>query len=324
MDSCDALIARIYAGVFEHPLATFKEATLASVNSLIPFDSGIWASGVHATSTIFSVAVYNYPLEQVVAYSFNWQEHDFVRAAAVAAPGRTLRNEDVMPLEDYHQSRIYLEYSSPSGIEHSLGTALADPVTTLGELIYLFRADLDRPFTDAERDLKQRIAPHLEAAWRQKQVLQSYSGESQGPDSLAKIPSGHAVVDPSGHLHAADSHFSDTLAKIFPDWTGPLLPDALMPLRLANNDTLVTGGQRFVVRRGADRLLIHIENTVPLALLSNREQRVASLFADGLTQSEIAGKIGVSVSTVRNQIASTYRKLNVHTKVDLVRALKQR
>ena len=78
-----------------------------------------------------------------------------------------------------------------------------------------------------------------------------------------------------------------------------------------------------MVRRGADRHLIQIENSVPFSRLSAREHRVVILFAEGRTQSEIADTIGVSVSTVRNQIASFYRKLNVHTKVDLARALER-
>lgn len=321
LGSADDLIAQIYAGVFEHPMASFKEATLASINLLIPFDSGIWASGVHATNTIFSVAVHNYPLEQLVTYSFNWQEQDFVRAAAVAQPGRTLRNEDVMPLADYYQTRIYREYSAPAGIEHSLGTALADPVTTLGELIYLFRKDLGQPFTDEQRDLKQRVAPHLAAAWQQKQVLQTYAGGTKEIAPAKNVPAGHAIVDPSGHLHATDARFSEAMAGCFPGWSGPVLPDQLLPLLSPDHANVKVGGLRYTVRKGVDRHLIQIDPLTAISNLSAREHGVAKLFAEGRTQSAIAADTGVSVSTVRNQIASVYRKLNVHTKVDLARAL---
>jgi DNA-binding NarL/FixJ family response regulator len=49
---------------------------------------------------------------------------------------------------------------------------------------------------------------------------------------------------------------------------------------------------------------------------------VPAVYADGLTQSSIAGRLGVSPSTVRNQLASVYGKLQVHSKVDLVRVLR--
>jgi DNA-binding NarL/FixJ family response regulator len=57
--------------------------------------------------------------------------------------------------------------------------------------------------------------------------------------------------------------------------------------------------------------------------LSRSERRVATLYAQGLMHSEIALQLGVSGSTVRNQIAAAYRKLGVNSKVALLHALSQ-
>lgn len=45
------------------------------------------------------------------------------------------------------------------------------------------------------------------------------------------------------------------------------------------------------------------------------------LAAQGLQYKEIAGRLLVSPSTVRNQLSSVYRKLNVKNKTSLARVL---
>jgi DNA-binding NarL/FixJ family response regulator len=48
------------------------------------------------------------------------------------------------------------------------------------------------------------------------------------------------------------------------------------------------------------------------------EQRVVKLLERGLTNPEIAGVLGVSAHTVRNQVASVFRKLHVSRRAELV------
>jgi DNA-binding CsgD family transcriptional regulator len=55
--------------------------------------------------------------------------------------------------------------------------------------------------------------------------------------------------------------------------------------------------------------------------LTPAEVEVVRLVLDGLTNSEIAERRGVSDRTVANQLASVYRKLNVNSRAELVAAL---
>lgn len=66
----------------------------------------------------------------------------------------------------------------------------------------------------------------------------------------------------------------------------------------------------------SDRLirLLHegVQNaTSPLASLSPQERRVLSLVAEGMTNKEIADKIGLSDNTVKNYLGSVFEKLQV-------------
>ena len=53
-------------------------------------------------------------------------------------------------------------------------------------------------------------------------------------------------------------------------------------------------------------------------ILSGREQEVAALVADGLTNREIAGQLHLSECTVKNYLFKIFEKLGISTRVELV------
>lgn len=314
IEALNGPIARIYDGVLRLSFEAFKERTLHELTSTIPFDSGVWASGVPSNNTIHSVAIINQTPEMLLAYASQWQDHDFVRAAAIARPGTAFRNEDVMALEDYHRTPIYREFSSPSGIEHALGIVHADLATDLGEMLFLFRAEPAAFFSDAERDLLQLLLPHLVTAWRQRQALHAH--ESRGPSAfLARF---HAVIDGEGLLQAADTDFRRLLREALPEWTGPQLPSQIIEMVAGRDDHVSIAGLDFLLTRGEVRHVLAVSRREAHSL-SRAETRVARLFADGKSNSQIAALLGVSPATIRNQLTSIYRKLGIHSKAELAR-----
>jgi DNA-binding CsgD family transcriptional regulator len=59
----------------------------------------------------------------------------------------------------------------------------------------------------------------------------------------------------------------------------------------------------------------------PALLLSAGELRTAQMFAAGHTYSEIADALTLSRYTVRNQLSAAYRKLEVHSKLEMARVI---
>ena len=53
--------------------------------------------------------------------------------------------------------------------------------------------------------------------------------------------------------------------------------------------------------------------------LSSREQEIMRLLAEGVTKSEIADQLCISIKTVENHRTNIMRKLNIHTTMELVR-----
>jgi DNA-binding CsgD family transcriptional regulator len=315
--SIQSAVADLYRGVFNLPFETFKEETLQRLQTILPFDSAVWGSGVHSTNEMLSLSFLNQPLATLMTYATIWQPQDFVRAAAVANPGRAFRNEDVMALDRYHQTEIYLGFSKPAGIEHALGIVERNETTDLGEMVFLFRADPHDPFTNDDAALLEYLSPHLVIAWRQSQIAHHYRAAAEGAAVGFHEHDGYAVADHQGIVHAAGEDFCLAVRAVAPAWQGPKLPPELGPLHAGERASLVLGAYEFTVRRANDRTLFAVAPRSGALGLSPAETRVARLYAGGLTQRDIAVRLGVSASTVRNQLSAVYLKLDVHSKIDL-------
>lgn len=54
-------------------------------------------------------------------------------------------------------------------------------------------------------------------------------------------------------------------------------------------------------------------------ILTDREREVLQLVAEGRSNKEVAGELGVSIKTVQTHRAHLMRKLDAHDRIDLVR-----
>mgnify|MGYP002784099428 CR=1 FL=1 len=317
-DEVNGALIVLYDMVLQRPLESFKSEALDLVSLTLPFDAAIWASGAHRTNRIFSIATKSVGAHVLMEYALLWQRKDTLRAAVVAEPGRALRNEDIMDEREHRASAIYRGFCSRHGMDWTLGCAAADPVTTVGELVFLFRTRDRGPFTEVERDRMTFVAPHLFAAWRQRQSLGLW--DRHGPAPKPQPLRCYAVVDDRGLVQAADADFGVAVQRAVPGWLGPVLPDELRRLAARDCSSLQIGSQRFVARHG-DRRHLLLALGAEVEPLSSAERRTARAFAAGATHAEIAASLDLSPATVRNQIAAAYRKLGVHNKVELATAL---
>ncbi len=76
-------------------------------------------------------------------------------------------------------------------------------------------------------------------------------------------------------------------------------------------------GQIFVLRRCVRTI---DTTTPPVRALPPRLAKIASLVIDGLTDKQIAQRVGLTFSTVRTYVRQVYRRIGVHNRVGLVHA----
>jgi DNA-binding CsgD family transcriptional regulator len=87
-------------------------------------------------------------------------------------------------------------------------------------------------------------------------------------------------------------------------------------------DSVATVRQLLPVFTLGDRVLskrtMKLDEEAPIAGLSRRERQVTELITLGYTNPEIAMALGSSIHTVRNQVASIFRKAGASTRAELV------
>jgi DNA-binding NarL/FixJ family response regulator len=60
-----------------------------------------------------------------------------------------------------------------------------------------------------------------------------------------------------------------------------------------------------------------VVSAIGIALLTPREEQVVSIMVEGLTNDEIAAKLGVSAHTVKNHLFRIYEKLGISSRMEL-------
>ncbi len=71
------------------------------------------------------------------------------------------------------------------------------------------------------------------------------------------------------------------------------------------------------VARGVEIDPVETANASPLGLLSRRERDVVSLVLEGVTNAEIADRLGISLRTVEDRLHRAFRQLGVRNRKHL-------
>jgi DNA-binding CsgD family transcriptional regulator len=129
-----------------------------------------------------------------------------------------------------------------------------------------------------------------------------------------------ALTSRSGIFESCDKNFLSILRNEWNDLQDTRLPPAAMQ---AVHDNQAFCGKNVEIEfsmRG-DFILCEAKSINLDTTLSARERQVAHYFSLGHSYKEIAKILGISPNTVRVQLASVYRKLEINDKTMLAKAL---
>lgn len=286
----------------------FQRWALAELKNLVPYDFAAWGGGEQESRQVTDVIV----LEQDQRLLTTWSEVGHLDPfcdITMSNLDQTFRFDDVA---DYRQSLAYNDHWRRFSVRHMMSTIMAEPVDGYITFIGLCSADGDRPFTAAQRELKQLLMPHLSHALRMNRET-LLSREAHAGD-------GTAVVNRAGWILDTDEGFFRLARE---EWgQGQRIPASLFHGR---STTGTWRGERVQAsyRRFHHHYLVRLRLLSAIDVLTPREIMVAEQFALGLTHKEVARGLDISPATVRNHLARIYDKLGIGSKAELVELLRR-
>jgi DNA-binding CsgD family transcriptional regulator len=306
------LLLELHRLAGEEAPSGFQRAALDAVKRVVRFDSAFWSSMacVDGEWTVHSVYLYDQPAEMIL----NWKKicrHDPLGKLALANPGKTL-NVSNEKFGAAMTRRMYA-HTVRYGMAHTLSTLFSDDKLGLVSVISLYRAGRDDKYAERERRLTEALAPHLFETWNLCQVRAAARG------SAHERGEAFAVMDRFGVLHSAEPLFATLLRVELPAWTGPRLPPDIVKAIVAPAATGFAGKHVSVSgQRMNDLWFLAARKATLLDALSAKQRAIAREFGRGLAYKDIARRLGLAPSTVRNHLQAIYVRLKIRSKRDLI------
>jgi DNA-binding CsgD family transcriptional regulator len=300
----------------EQSVAAFQNVAFECLQTAIDFDSAVWLTSVihpdHDTATFHTRHFFKQP-EQLLEDWMKCEGATVFPRKLFASPNLAFvctPATDMMPEVAAHCRRY--------GIDQILSIAQLEPIACMNEMISLYRADFDRPFTEEERLFLQALVPHLAETWRTNRMLRmSYPSQPTCAEMFRS-----AVADAKGVLHIIEPGFIRLLQEEWPDWKGPCLPGELAS-EIRRKSEIFAGNEIVVgISDLHDQFLLRGRTKSILDTLSQRKREVAMLFSNGSTHKEIAVALDLSPATVRNYLNSVYSTLGIGSKAELANTLR--
>lgn len=315
IEKLSTVLLDLYRGAREQPVSTFQDWAFERIKTVLPFDSALWFTGtlIEGEATSHSLLLHRQPPQLMTDWA-RCKDKAVFAVKVFSSPGVTFNcvTSSAFDPELAEHSRRY-------NIEHILATTSIDPISTLHELISIYRADQDSPFTEKERQFQQNLVPHLAETWR----INRLNHFNQISQPLCAVNSHSAAADLKGILHLIEPSFIHLLLNEWPEWRGPYLPDEL--ISSINNQDRRFVGNTLVIRLSKlnDLFLLRGRGKNRVDSLSQREREVANCFATGSTHKEIAQILKLSPATVRNYLSAVYLKLGIGNKAELVNVMRE-
>lgn len=197
------------------------------------------------------------------------------------------------------------------GIRHIMSLSLDEAATGQIFFVVAYRSAEAGAFSDVQATLFRHLLAHTAQLWHQclQDALSRASTEGLAAAAWARL---------DGHLMYAGPQLCEALYARWPDWDGLDLPaDLLQRFASAPCTLRLPDGLLEICPQGGYMRLQRLPAHEAPPLLSPREQRVAHLFAAGLSYKEIARRLALQPATVRTYLRAAYLRLGVRNKVQL-------
>jgi DNA-binding CsgD family transcriptional regulator len=265
-------------------------------------------------------------------------EHPLIRHVSETGDSSAHKISDFWTNEDWHRSALYQRVYHPMGVEHQMAIGLPAPrPTVIGLALNRYAGD----FSERDRDVLNRIRPHLAQSWRNarehsrlRTMVDTAAGALSADGSAAVLLSEPIQELTPGALTDLYRFFgrppvNSSLPYRVARWLEReqevhrrgVIGDFSRPLAATRES------RRLVVRHlpaasghGEALLLrvsVHEQTATRLGTLglTARESQILSHLTSGATNAQIATELNLAASTVKRHLDHVYRKLGVSGRV---------
>jgi DNA-binding CsgD family transcriptional regulator len=308
MKRLSKFLLKLSQGALEKPANEFQDWALSETKKLIQFDCCVWGKGswINDTPVIYTVHLHNLSSTFIESW-LQYQHEDKLIRDITLNSDRTI---NCSLGSDYQGTDIYHEHCKRFCIEQSVSTGSIEPDTKILNTIIFYRSDINQPFSEEERFLKEILFPHLVEASRINwltnlpNMFSAYQRSSF--NALASCNS-------LGVLHIAMPSFVEICRKEWPAWKGPFIPPELL-LKIDAAPTYIGESVAISIFKLNEIILLRARNKVSADFLGVRELEIAKQIADGTDYKTIAQNMGISPATVKTHTTNIYTKLGINDK----------
>lgn len=318
MKGFSQLLLKLHQGCREAEPGYFRSWALNELRDIVPFDTAFWASAkfdkVSGNAQIHSDHVEGLPS------SFGQDYGAVAHLDPLLQRVRTLPDcciaHSVSPRADCQTG--FGVFAHRHRLNHSISMLMMDLVTRLDSWITLYRAESAPAFSETEQVLYEQIVPHLIETWRANRLEHVH----RLCQADARTVFSAAIVDRQLMLHPADDRFTSLLHMEWADWNGPAPPRPLRDLATGQSSDVFVGSAILASACAlSDMRVLRVRAKNGRDRLGTREREVAGLYASGHSYKRIAQELGLSPSTVSNQLSTIYDKLKISSKAQLASLL---
>ena len=304
----DRFLLDLYGANFGRGGGSFPELAFTQLESMIPFDTAFWSRASVGEEGVRLHAAHLYKLDPALIPTWGrYQDRDVVGVMAMAQLGKALCADTLQVVSDPDVQRDVIHAFD---LGQMLTICLSDPATRLISSLTLVRRVGGPCFTEPQRQLMERLAPHLVQAYATDQLLRLYDAPADGPLAYAV-----ALADRDGVLHFATPEFVELIRSQWRSWRAPQLPAPLARPHGWRKRVF----SRTVVRAApaGEFVRLHVRPRGPVEDLTERETEIARLAAGGASTKSIASRLDLSPFTVRNHLNRVFGKLGVASRSGL-------
>ncbi len=326
MDADSDLLLSLYREARTLPTAEFQLFAIRLIRPVLRFESAVWGAGYFSgppdNPSLVPIRSASHEIDPAgFAYWKSINRADKIIPQVRQAPWTTF-NFHAPSVFAAKGDSVMRDYAERFGRQSYLCTALAREGTPVFEWCSLYRPDPDDQFSEGERARCQGLVKHFSEALMVNQLAVESDAPAAGKSDGDEFA---ALVDPAGTILSAQFGFIMACRRQWREFDERRISYSVMRQLLEASQGIYRGRSiTLKARRLAEFLRITATAATVDSPLPPRQTDIATLFAQGHSNKEIAKLLGIAPSTVRNQLAASYRSLGAANRTELKAQLERR